>query len=202
MLALPARPASRLLAAEVPAAAAALGEIEYASIAIVTLAYRGSAFPSPLSGSGYLVPAVDGRTVKAVTYSTVKWPHLTAGGHDATAVRLSVGRIGEERLLQRADEDLARAAAAELAEAAGVREPPAETRVSRWGGALPQYTVGHAGRVARIRSAVAAEPGLAVCGAAYDGLGIPACIATAQAAAARIGEYLARRPENVARGGQ
>lgn len=193
VLAVPARPASRLLAAEVPAAAAALGEIEYASIAIVTLAYRGSAFPSPPAGSGYLVPAVDGRAVKAVTFSTVKWPHLTAGGHAATAVRLSVGRIGEERLLQRADEELAALAAAELAEATGVREPPADTRVSRWGGALPQYAVGHAGRVARIRAAVAAQPGLAVCGAAYDGLGIPACIATARDAASGILGYLARR---------
>ena len=193
VLALPARPASRLLAAEVPAAAAALGEIEYASIAIVTLAYRRSAFPGPLAGSGYLVPAVDGRAVKAATFSTVKWPHLTAGGHAATAVRLSVGRIGEERLLQCADDELAGIAAAELREAAGARELPVGQRVSRWGGALPQYAVGHAGRVRRIGAAVAAQPGLAVCGAAYDGLGIPACIATARDAATGVLGYLARR---------
>jgi protoporphyrinogen/coproporphyrinogen III oxidase len=192
VLALPARPASRLLAAEVPAAAGPLGEIEYASMAIVTLAYRGSAFPGPPGGSGYLVPAVDGRAVKAVTFSTVKWPHLTAGGHAVTAVRCSVGRIGEERLLQRADDELAKLAAAELAEAAGVRELPADVRVSRWGGALPQYTVGHAGRVSRIRTAVAGQPGLAVCGAAYDGLGIPACVATARDAATDVLSYLAR----------
>ena len=65
------------------------------------------------------------------------------------------------------------------------------TRVSRWGGGLPQYTVGHLDRVARIRSAVAGQPGLAVCGAAYDGIGIPACVATAQAAAAQIAAHLA-----------
>ncbi|MGH3239899.1 MAG: protoporphyrinogen oxidase, partial [Spirillospora sp.] len=35
-------------------------------------------------------------------------------------------------------------------------------------------------------AAVAGEPGLAVAGAAYDGLGIPACIASARAAATRI----------------
>jgi oxygen-dependent protoporphyrinogen oxidase len=74
--------------------------------------------------------------------------------------------------------------------------------VSRWGGALPQYTVGHAARVARVRAAVAAEPGLAVCGAAYDGLGIPACIATARQAADQIGDYLARRPGSVPGGRQ
>src|SRR5262249_57644056 len=102
---------------------------------------------------------------------------------DGVGVRWWGGGVGEERLLQRDDADLAALAAADLAAATGVRGGPAGVRVTRWGGALPQYTVGHLGRVARIRAAVAREPGLAVCGAAYDGIGIPACIATGSAAA-------------------
>jgi oxygen-dependent protoporphyrinogen oxidase len=203
ILAIPARPAGRLLA-EMPgasAAVAAFGEISYASMAIVTLAYRRSAFPGPglsaLGWSGYLVPAVDGRAVKATTFSTVKWPHLagaTVPGAEAwEIVRCSVGRIGEEALLQRADEELAALAAAELAAATGVRGASAATRVTRWGGALPQYTVGHLDRVARIRAAVAAQPGLAVCGAAYDGVGIPACVATARTATSQVLTFLAAR---------
>jgi oxygen-dependent protoporphyrinogen oxidase len=198
ILAVPARPAGRLLAG-VPgasAAVAALAEIDYASMAIVTLAYPRPAFPAGRpGGSGYLVPAVDGRAVKAVTFSTVKWPHLAAvsapGAEPVEIVRCSVGRIGEEELLQRADDELARLAAAELAEATGVAGAPAATRVTRWGGALPQYTVGHLDRVARIRAAVAAQPGLAVCGAAYDGVGIPACIATARMAVGQVTAFLA-----------
>jgi len=137
---------------------------------------------------------VDGRAVKAVTFSTVKWPHLAgssaSGPEPLEIVRCSVGRIGEEALLQRADDDLARLAAAELAAATGVSGAPAAYRVTRWGGALPQYTVGHLDRVARIRAAVATQPGLAVCGAAYDGVGIPACVATARAAASQVMGYL------------
>ena len=203
ILAVPARPAGRLLAG-VPgasAAVAALAEIGYASMAIVTLAYPRSAFPAPglaaLGWSGYLVPAVDGRAVKAVTFSTVKWPHLAGSPESGAApleiVRCSVGRIGEEALLQRADDELASLAAAELAAATGVRGRPAATRVTRWGGALPQYTVGHVDRVARIRAGVTAQPGLAVCGAAYDGVGIPACIGTARAAASQVTAFLAAR---------
>jgi oxygen-dependent protoporphyrinogen oxidase len=143
------------------------------------------------------VPAVDGGAVKAVTFSTVKWPHLARatapGAEPLEIVRCSVGRIGEEALLQRADEDLAALAAAELAEATGVHGAPAVTRVTRWGGALPQYTVGHRDRVARIRAAVAAQPGLAVCGAAYDGVGIPACVATARTAADQVLAFLSAR---------
>jgi oxygen-dependent protoporphyrinogen oxidase len=213
ILAIPARPASRLLAAVADAAAAAsgLGEIEYASMAIVTLAYPAGAFPARPEGSGYLVPAVDGRAVKAVTFSTVKWPHLRGAPPPASfpnpdvrvsqpsaeleIVRCSVGRIGEEAVLQRDDAELAGLAAADLAAATGMRGEPADVRVSRWGGALPQYTVGHVERVRRIRASVAGQPGLAVCGAVYDGVGIPACIASARLAADQVLGYLgSRRP--------
>ena len=124
----------------------------------------------------------------------MKWPHLRDRDPGLIAVRCSIGRFGEERILQRADKELRTAAMAELAATCGVSDLPAETRVTRWGGGLPQYNVGHADRVARVRAAVAAEPGLAVAGAAYDGLGIPACIASARAAAAQVLEHL-RGPE-------
>ena len=192
VLAAPATPMARLLSG-VPgalAAVTALQEIRYASMAIATLAYPAAAFPGPPEGSGYLVPAADGRPVKAVTFSTVKWPHLRDAAAGLVIVRCSLGRIGEEAVLQSADEELAAVAAADLAAATGARGAPAASRVTRWGGGLPQYTVGHLDRVARIRAAVASQPGLAVCGAAYDGIGIPACVATAQAAAGQIAGYL------------
>jgi len=197
ILAVPASPAARLLAG-VPgasAAAAALRDIRYASMAIVTLAYPAAAFPVPLEGSGYLVPAADGHPVKAVTFSTVKWPHLRDAAAGLVIVRCSLGRVGEEALLQSDDAELARVAAADFATATGAHGAPVAVRVTRWGGGLPQYTVGHLDRVAQIRSAVAAQPGLAVCGAAYDGIGIPACVATAQAAAAQIAAQLRDDPQ-------
>jgi oxygen-dependent protoporphyrinogen oxidase len=203
VIAVPARPAARLLAAEVPAAARELEAIEYASMALVTLAYHANAFTRPLRGSGYLVPAVEvGDTgVKAVTFSTNKWPHLAravaSGAAPGTViVRCSIGRYGEEHTLQRSDDDLKAAAITELARTCGVGELPIDTRITRWGGGLPQYTVGHADRVARIRSAIAGQPGLAVCGAAYDGLGVPACIATARSAATRVLDDLTDRAES------
>jgi protoporphyrinogen/coproporphyrinogen III oxidase len=193
ILALPARPASRLVS-QVPGAApaaAALAEIEYASMAIITLAYPVTAFPEDLTASGYLVPAVDRRPVKAVTFSTVKWPHLThRADRGLHVVRCSVGRIGEVAVLQRDDDELAELAAADLAAATGVTGKPVAVRVSRWGGGLPQYTVGHLDRIRRIREGIAGLRGLAICGAAFDGIGIPACIASAQLAAGQVIGYL------------
>ncbi len=192
VVAVPGPAASRLLRAEVPKAASELARIEYASMAVVTLAYTTAAFPEPPSTSGYLVPPVEGRAVKAVTFSSVKWPHLA---RDLVILRCSIGRVGEEHLLQRDDADLVALAQAEMAEVMGVRELPVDTRVTRWGGGLPQYNVGHLDRVARVHAAVAGQPALAVCGAAYDGLGIPACVATARTAASRILDHLARGGE-------
>jgi oxygen-dependent protoporphyrinogen oxidase len=191
ILAIPAAPAARLLKGTAGEAAARLAEIPYASMAIVTLAFRAQDFPAQRR-SGYLVPAVDGRAVKAVTFSTVKWPHLAAQA-PVHVVRCSVGRSGDVAVLQRDDGDLAALAAAELAAAVGITAETIARRVTRWGGGLPQYNVGHLDRVAAIRRAVSEQPGLAVAGAAYDGVGIPACVATARAAAGRVTAYLAAR---------
>ena len=194
ILAVPAAPASRLLSRTDRAASAALGRIPYSSMAIITLAFRAGDFPDDQLGrSGYLVPAVDGKAVKAVTFSTVKWPHLMRGDDGVHIVRCSIGRSGEVALLQRDDEDLVSLAARELREATGLTAAPIGGRVTRWGGALPQYNVGHLERVAAIRDAVAAQPGLAVAGAAYDGVGIPACVATAKSAATQVLKYLTAR---------
>ncbi|AWS45391.1 protoporphyrinogen oxidase [Streptosporangium sp. 'caverna'] len=190
IVAAPGPAASRMLAAEVPQASAELARIEYASMAIVTLAYPREAFPEPPTGSGYLVPPVDGRAIKAATFSSVKWPHLAETDPNLILLRCSIGRIGEEAVLQRDDAELVALAMAEMVEVMGVRGLPRDSRVTRWGGSLPQYDVGHLDRIARIRAAVAAQPGLALCGAAYDGLGIPACISTARTAAARILDHL------------
>lgn len=190
VVAVPAAKAGPLLAGLAPAAAADLAGIEYASIAIVTLGYRSADIGRPLTGSGLLVPAGSGGAVKAVTFTSAKWPHLA--GHELTVLRASVGRHGEEQVLHRADPDLVALVGAEVAALTGLPAAPAVSRVSRWGGALPQYAVGHVERVARIRAAVAAVPGLAVCGAAYDGVGVPACIRSGYAAAAAVLARLAQ----------
>ena len=192
ILATPAAPTARLLKRPAAEAAAELERIPYASMAIITLAFRAGDFPAQ-QRSGYLVPAVDGRAVKAATFSTVKWPHLAQAAdprNPVHIVRCSVGRSGDVAVLQRDDDDLAVLAAAELAESIGVTAQPVAHRVTRWGGGLPQYNVGHLDRVARIRAAVAAQPGLTVAGAAYDGVGIPACVATARQAAGQVINHL------------
>ncbi|HEY9372746.1 protoporphyrinogen/coproporphyrinogen oxidase, partial [Streptomyces sp.] len=185
VLATPAWSAAALLAAESPAASAELGEVEYASMALVTLAFR-RADVTGLPGSGFLVPPVDGRTIKASTFSTQKWSWVADAAPDLFVLRTSVGRHGEEEQLDRDDAELVDASRADLRAAVGLTAPPVAVTVTRWIDGLPQYPVGHLARVARIRDAVAKLPGLRLAGAVYDGVGVPACIASAHRAADEI----------------
>ncbi|MFV6032542.1 protoporphyrinogen oxidase [Streptomyces sp. NPDC056264] len=185
VLATPAGPAAALLAPHAPTASAELDAIEYASMALVTLAFRRTDMPA-LAGSGFLVPPVDGHTIKASTFSSQKWRWVTDRAPDLFVLRTSVGRHGEEEQVHREDADLVAASLKDLAAATGLAARPVATAVTRWTGGLPQYPVGHLARVARVREAVADLPGLRVAGAAYDGVGIPACIASAHRAADEI----------------
>lgn len=187
VVAVPAAKASRLLRGVADVAAAELAGIESASMAIVTLAFREADLPP---GSGVLVAAREGLTVKASTFSSQKWPLATGG---AVVLRASIGRAGDAAVLQRGDDDLVATVRRDLRSMTGLTAEPVDALVTRWGGGLPQYTVGHVARVERVMHSVAAVPGLAVCGAAYDGVGIPACIASAYRAAAQVLVDLAER---------
>jgi oxygen-dependent protoporphyrinogen oxidase len=189
IVAAPAAKASRLLHQVAPGAAAELRGIDYASMAIVTFAFAG--LDVELPGSGVLVGAAEGASVKAVTLSSQKWPLPTG----LTVLRASIGRAGEPQLLQREDGDLIATVRRDLHMLLGLSAPPLDALITRWGGGLPQYSVGHVERVARIRAAVAAVPGLAVCGAAYDGVGVPACIASARRAADHVVSALSGRAQ-------
>ena len=134
-------------------------------MAVVTFAFRASAAPelATTDSSGFLVPPVDGRRIKASTFSFAKWGWVGAAGGGLLLLRTSLGRYGEEVALQATDDELVAWSLADLREAVGLRADPVDTHVQRWGGGLPQYAVGHLDRVARIRASVDA-------GAGADGL--------------------------------
>ena len=183
VVATPAAATASLVAAS-PEAAAGLAAVEHASVALAVLVYPAAAFPRPPSGSGFLVPRVEGRLMTACSFASAKWPHWAAPGQ--VVLRASAGRWGDERALALSDDDLVARLHAELTEVLGLREEPSEVRVTRWSRAFPQYRVGHLDRVDRIDAALARDlPGVVVAGAALRGIGIPACIGQGRQAARR-----------------
>ena len=186
VLAVPATEAAVLLLPHAPEAAGQLSAIEYASVAVVTLSLPTRAIAAPLTGTGFLVPRtspVSGRAALTTgcTYLGRKWPHLARPGDEL--LRVSVGRYGDERHVELSDTELTDAVVGELSGFLGVNGTPSASMVTRWPAAFPQYRVGHLIRVGRIEQALTALGGVAVAGAAYRGVGIPACIGSGRNAA-------------------
>jgi len=186
IMALPAGPAARLLSPVVDEVAASLAELEYASVAMVTLAVRRTDVAVPLDASGFLVAATDPLpTLTACSWASSKWAHLD--DPDVAVLRVSAGRYGDTHALDLDDDELVRAIGIDLGTTMGLASDPVASRVTRWIDGLPQFRPGHPSRVAQWRAALAdAAPGLHLAGAACDGLGLPACVRQGRVAAAAV----------------
>ncbi len=184
ILAVPARAASRLLAGAGVGVATTARALDYAGVALAAFALPPGTMLPDLSG--FLVPPTEGTLVKGVTFVTRKWGR-PAG--EPVLIRVSLGRAGEEAALQYDNTVLAARAHAELGALLGAPLPPAgATWVQRWGGGLPQYAPGHVERAAAVRAGL--PPGLALAGAGFDGVGIPACVASGESAAESVLKHL------------
>jgi protoporphyrinogen/coproporphyrinogen III oxidase len=176
--------AAALVAAIDPPLATALAAIEYAGSAVVSLGYDRSAIAHPLDAAGVVIPRNAGRKILAVSFSSAKYPGRAPAGH--ALVRVFVGGALDPDTALLPDGPLVDLVRRELADVIGARGTPRLVQIDRWAGAMPQYHVGHVERVAVIRERLTALPGLALAGAAYEGVGIPQVIASGQAAARAV----------------
>jgi oxygen-dependent protoporphyrinogen oxidase len=97
-----------------------------------------------------------------------------------------VGRFADARFSDWSDTELSERTWDELGHLMGASGEPSGTMVTRWPQAFPQYRVHHLLRTTGIEGAMARLGGVAVAGAAYRGVGIPACIASGRAAARTV----------------
>ncbi len=179
ILAAPALAASRLLADHSADAAAVLATIPTADVALVTIAVAAADWPERLAGmSGYLVPKPMQRLVTAASFGSQKWAHWATPG--TALLRISLGRDGLAAL-HLSDEQLLRAAVDEVGQHLGFALQPLAHRISRWPGAFPQYRPHHSLHIAAAQRAL--PSGIALAGASYHGIGVPACIRSGQQAA-------------------
>lgn len=184
VLTTPADVSARLVAGRSPRAAETLAGIEFASVVFTTLAFRRCDIPGDLDASGFLVPRDAGLTVTAASWSSTKWDRLAG---DPVILRVSMGHSEDHEPIELDDQEVLARIAADLATTMGIRAEPVEHRISRYRDGFPQYAVGHLDRIASLETALAADaPDLAVCGMAHRGVGIPACIREARAAAAAL----------------
>jgi oxygen-dependent protoporphyrinogen oxidase len=183
IVATPAHIAAELTAGLDADLSADLGAIPHVSSATVSLGYARAAIPRPLDGYGYIVPRREGRPVLAMTWTSSKFAHRAPEGFGL--IRVFLAGAGREAILAGTDDHLVEAARHEARETLGITAEPAARRVFRWPLGMPQYVLGHLERVARIEGRAGAHAGLFLAGNAFRGVGIPDCIASGEAAAAR-----------------
>ncbi|MDY7526542.1 protoporphyrinogen oxidase [Cryobacterium sp. 10C2] len=189
VIATPAFVAAGLLLAENPVLGAALAGIPYTDVATICLAYPRSALGRPLGGNGFLVPPVEGKLVVGCTFSSEKWPHLA--DEETVIIRCMVGRAGDTRWAGFDDTTLVAQVHAELVEALGLTGRPTSHHIERWPLGMPQYVVGHQGRLDTADRELAALPGVHLTGSGYRGVGLASCVADAERVATRIAESIA-----------
>jgi oxygen-dependent protoporphyrinogen oxidase len=188
ILAVPAWEAATILETVEPGASAALRDIPQRSSGVVSFGYTQPAVASKLRGTGYLIPRIEGRPVSGATYSSAKWANRAAEG--SSLIRVYFGRGKGQEMLQEPDSELIEAGQQELRQTLGITEEPSTVHVTRWTNSMPQYTIGHLDRVARITQLIGNHPGLALAGNMLRGIGVPICVQNGEAAAEEVASAL------------
>ncbi|MEK4517088.1 protoporphyrinogen oxidase [Paenibacillus sp. FSL H8-0122] len=172
----------------------ALDAVNYVSVANVVLAFTRQDIVTEYDGSGFLVPRKEGRNITACTWTSTKWLHTSPD--DKVLLRCYVGRSGDEQNVELPDDALAELVRKDLKEIMGITAAPLFTEITRLRSSMPQYPVGHPGRIAGLRSELAQKlPGVYAFGAGYDGIGMPDCIKQAKLTAETAAASLTKLPE-------
>jgi oxygen-dependent protoporphyrinogen oxidase len=182
--ALPAHRAAPLLAPHSAGLARALGAIAYASAAVVNLAYREGDFRRTPRSFGFVVPAIERRRIIAGSFTSLKFADRAPAG--TILLRAFVGGALQNELMALGGPAMIDAVREEFRALLGVSAEPLWAHVNRWPDSMPQYAVGHHGRVAEIERAAIALPAFELAGAMLRGVGIPDCVLGGERAAQAI----------------
>jgi oxygen-dependent protoporphyrinogen oxidase len=198
VLAGPAHDTADLLRPFAPSAASILSGIQTAPLAVVSLGYDARALEAdrgPLNGFGFLVPRSEGTHILGALWESSIYEGRAPRGK--ALLRVMLGGATAPELVDRGCGEIVALATSDLDRTMGLRIAPEFVHVVKHGRGIPQYTMGHASRMARLDAALAGCPGLFLAGNSYRGVSINACIEDAPRLAARIVDRLhdARRQQ-------
>jgi oxygen-dependent protoporphyrinogen oxidase len=148
------------------------------------MAYNRKDIFHPLNGFGFVVPAVEGRSIIACSFSSVKFPGRAPEGF--VLLRCFLGGAVQPEIYERDDAALTEIAHEELSQLLQIKGDPAFVLLHRYPNSMPQYHVGHLELLSRIFNRVDKYRGLALAGSAYYGVGIPDCVHSGEMAAEKV----------------
>lgn len=191
---LPAYTTANLVRRLKPDAADRIDEIPYVPCSVVVQCFKKEDVGRSTDGFGFLVPGNAGRAVLGTIWASTVFPEH--GPDDQVMFRSMLGGARRTDLADASKDELAALARAELDDLMKVRPDATPTTqvVIPWARAIPQYNLGHAGRVEAAEAVEAAQPGLYLSGNAFKGVAVLACVAQADEVGQRVVEYVAGLP--------
>jgi oxygen-dependent protoporphyrinogen oxidase len=180
----PSRRAAGLLTGVDTELSEQLSTVQYASSAVVHLAYRREQVAHPLDAFGFVVPISERRSIIAASFSSIKYEGRAPRGY--VLLRAFMGGALHPEMMQQDDKALIVTARRDLDNLLGITTAPHFAIVHRWPESMAQYDVGHLRRVAAIRRSISEHKGLQLGGNGFEGVGIPDCVRAGERAAEEL----------------
>jgi protoporphyrinogen/coproporphyrinogen III oxidase len=185
LLTVPAPAAANLLRPEAPEAAANLVAIRYADVHVISFGFDRVDVPHPLDGFGYLVPRGGKVRTLGALWSSAVFPDQAPEGK--VGVRVFAGGVFDPGFSALSDDEAIAAVRRDLEVTMGIVADPEQVHLARWPRGIPQFELGHRGRVLAARTALAAShPGMRLAGNYLDGVGVNDAVRTAREAVASL----------------
>ena len=174
VLACPAHASSEILGDLDQALSRTLSEIPYPVVSVVCLGYKKEKVGRNLDGFGFLVPFREGRKILGTLWDSSIFPNRAPQGY--VLVRSMLGGARASHLALQDEGRLIDTVAGELADIMGITVHPDFARVYIHEKAIPQYTIGHQGRLDAMERLLTRHKGLFLAGNAYRGISVNDCI--------------------------
>jgi oxygen-dependent protoporphyrinogen oxidase len=184
VLATPTQVACSLLRGIDQAFEKAFDEIEYAPVAVVSLGYRAKDTARSLDGFGFLIPRSAGLRVLGTVWNSSLFPGRAPA--DKALLTSFVGGTTDPQVVNLSSNELVSLVHREIAPVMQIRQAPVFSNVTLYASALPQYNLGHTGRLASLEQLGKQFPGLYLAGNYFRGPSIGACTEQALAIAEGI----------------
>jgi oxygen-dependent protoporphyrinogen oxidase len=182
ILAIPADQAAEILDPAFAETAATLRTFRSLSSLTVSLAFRNTGRLPSIRGTGFVVPRKEGYAIRGCSWSSMKFSGRAPEG--AFLLRAFLGEDAGPQILEASDDVVLSLVLSELETILGLRAKPSFAQVFRFPRGTPQYEVGHAEKIRRLKQLE--RPGLYLTGGSYHGVGIPNCVEDARRTAERI----------------
>jgi oxygen-dependent protoporphyrinogen oxidase len=184
IIAAPADAAAQLLNDYAPEVAALIADIPYTSIVSLPLGYRREQLARQPDGFGFLTPRSEGLRMLGSVWNSSLFPDRAPEGW--ALLNNFIGGETDRAAVTLSDDELVRVVHNDLKKVLGITGEPRRLPLTRWQRAIPQYVIGHAGRVAKVEAALKNQRGLWLTGNYLRGISVGDCIKNAMQTAAEV----------------